>query len=334
MEEVKVSVVVPTYNRPNEVKTLLLDLYSQSKPPSEIIVVDDSTDDRVSSVVRSLYNMFTSRGIRLYYTKNYGMKKSLTVARNVGLKLSSDDSLFVVFLDDDVRLPKAYLESIINLFLEKENVVLAGAYDINEYNFIKKEMEYEKTWLKIYETIFKIFETSGYITMNYIQLIKSPHIIDLPVRFLGGCNMVLRKDKILDSGILFDENLSRYSFREDLVFSHNIYKKFGLGSVILTKRTYVRHMVSETARYYPEKSMLKWRQYVYTYYEIKGYHPIKSRLGLLRAITGELLLRAMQHYGRNTSSLFIGLLEDLWSLFKSGAIAYGLVRPKLLKDKV
>src|SRR2546422_872849 len=91
---VKVSVIIPTFNRPH-----LLPRAAESALRAgrdvEVIVVDDASADRTASVCAALPDI---KYVRL--DRNQGVAG----ARNVGLLESTGD--FVAFLDDDdLRLP-------------------------------------------------------------------------------------------------------------------------------------------------------------------------------------------------------------------------------------
>ncbi len=85
-----VSVLIPTYNRAELLPETLDSILSQSRPPAEVIVVDDgSTDGTRAAAAR-----FGSR-IRYHYQPNSGVCR----ARNLAASLASGD--FLAFCDSD-----------------------------------------------------------------------------------------------------------------------------------------------------------------------------------------------------------------------------------------
>lgn len=92
-----VTVIVPTFNRAHYLGEALDSLLSQSRVPSEIIVVDDGSTDDTGAVV-SAY-----RDPVRYIRKENGGKAS---AVNVGLAASRGDLIYV-FDDDDIAYPDA-----------------------------------------------------------------------------------------------------------------------------------------------------------------------------------------------------------------------------------
>ena len=99
----KVSVIIPTFNRPHLLpRTVNSALEAGSNV--EVIVVDDASSDETASVCRSLRNI---KYVRL------DLNRGVAAARNEGLRAISSE--YVSFLDDDdLRLPSS-LDAQINL---------------------------------------------------------------------------------------------------------------------------------------------------------------------------------------------------------------------------
>ncbi len=85
-----VSVVLTTYNRIGLVEQALSSVLDQERPPDEVIVVDDGSDDgtpyRLSRFGKNIFYV---------YTRNRG----ISAARNIGVRLSRGKT--IAFLDSD-----------------------------------------------------------------------------------------------------------------------------------------------------------------------------------------------------------------------------------------
>ena len=91
-----ISVIVPTYNRAQQLPRALDSILCQSCSPKEIIVVDDGSTDETSALMTSEYPE-----IVFIQQQNTGVSS----ARNVGIKRASGD--WIAFLDsDDEWLPE------------------------------------------------------------------------------------------------------------------------------------------------------------------------------------------------------------------------------------
>jgi GT2 family glycosyltransferase len=92
----KISVVVPTYNRRDLLKRALLSIFSQTSLPAEVTVIDDGSTDGTELMLRREFPQ-----VNYYYQENLGV----SAARNLGIQQANGD--WVAFLDsDDEWLPE------------------------------------------------------------------------------------------------------------------------------------------------------------------------------------------------------------------------------------
>ena len=85
----KVSVVIPTFNRATLLERAIWSVFSQSKKVDEIIVIDDGSTDNTKDVIKKFPTL------KYFYFKNQGV----SFARNEGIKLSTNR--WIAFLDSD-----------------------------------------------------------------------------------------------------------------------------------------------------------------------------------------------------------------------------------------
>jgi len=91
----KISVVVPTYNRRELLKRALLSVFSQTMLPTEVTVIDDGSTDGTELMLRREFPQ-----VNYYYQENLGV----SAARNLGIQQATGD--WLAFLDsDDEWLP-------------------------------------------------------------------------------------------------------------------------------------------------------------------------------------------------------------------------------------
>src|SRR5581483_7648961 len=102
ISQVTISVVIPTHNRALLLQRALRSVVAQSRPPDEILVVDDGSTDDTAEVVRRF------ESVTYLHQENAGA----SAARNHGVSVACGD--FIAFLDsDDVWFPE-YLERMAN----------------------------------------------------------------------------------------------------------------------------------------------------------------------------------------------------------------------------
>jgi len=109
-----VSIIIPTYNRPNETKRAIESVYSQDYTNYEVIVIDDGSSDETVNVVKKVadYRVSIYRNI-----KNSGV----SVSRNLGIKLAEGD--FLCFLDSDDEWLPGKLTNQLNHIADLPNTV-------------------------------------------------------------------------------------------------------------------------------------------------------------------------------------------------------------------
>ena len=101
--EILFSIIVPVYNRPDEVADLLASLDAQTDRGFEIILVEDGS----TVPCRPQAEAYKSRMRLKYYYKEH---EGRSIARNYGIVRADGD--FLVFVDSDCVLPPDYIASL------------------------------------------------------------------------------------------------------------------------------------------------------------------------------------------------------------------------------
>ena len=121
----KVSVIIPTFNRPHLLPRAVESAFGAGREV-EVIVVDDASTDRTAGVCAALQGI---KYVRL--DRNQGVAG----ARNVGLLESTGD--FVAFLDDDdLRLPGSLDHQISLLEADPEAGFVVGGVFLADQNCV------------------------------------------------------------------------------------------------------------------------------------------------------------------------------------------------------
>ena len=90
------SIIVPVYNRPDEVSDLLASLSQQTCKDFEIVLVEDGSTVRCADAVARYES---SVDIHYYYKENEGR----SIARNYGMERAS--GRYFIFFDYDCVIP-------------------------------------------------------------------------------------------------------------------------------------------------------------------------------------------------------------------------------------
>lgn len=100
----KFSVIVPVYNRIDEVRDLLESLLSQTSRNFEAIIVEDGS----TQPCREVCEEYSAKGldIKYFYKENEGR----SIARNYGMERATGD--WFIFFDSDCVIPPGYFETL------------------------------------------------------------------------------------------------------------------------------------------------------------------------------------------------------------------------------
>ncbi|GGB81089.1 glycosyltransferase [Dyadobacter sediminis] len=133
----KYSVIIPVYNRPDELQELLECLALQTYRNFEVIIIEDGSRIKCDEVVRNFQNKLD---IRYYYKENGGQG----FARNHGFERASGD--YFILLDSDALIEPDYLQIVENK-LNKSYVDLYGGPDTDHPSFtpVQKAISYSMT---------------------------------------------------------------------------------------------------------------------------------------------------------------------------------------------
>lgn len=135
------SIIVPTYNRKDEIEELLKSLIVLDFPPDrfELIVADDGSNDNTDSLME-LYQESVPFRLKLVRQQNKGPG----AARNLGMKNASGD--FFVFVDSDCTVSSDWLKAI-NKAIDRRQADAFGGPDSFRDDFppLLKAINYSMT---------------------------------------------------------------------------------------------------------------------------------------------------------------------------------------------
>jgi len=181
----KVSVIIPTHNRPDLLPKAIKSVLNQSYQDFEVIVVDDGLEIRAESIVKKVNDS------RIVYIQ-HETERGGAAARNTGIKAAQGE--FIAFLDDDDEwLPKK-LEIQMSRFRDTNqevgfcfSAVKIVKNKVEEFNYVPEGIA------NYYEDIlrrFKGFLTSTLIVKKYVfnkvgifdELLPSHQEVDLMIK--------------------------------------------------------------------------------------------------------------------------------------------------------
>lgn len=131
------SIIIPLYNRPQEIDELLNTLTLQTYTQFEVLVIEDGSVKDAKAVVEKYINKLD---IKYFFKPNEGQG----FARNYGFERAKGD--FFVIFDSDCLIPEDYLETVRN-YLFEHKLDAYGGPDAAHKSFtpVQKAISYAMT---------------------------------------------------------------------------------------------------------------------------------------------------------------------------------------------
>ncbi len=221
MSKYILSVIIPTYNRKEMLKSCLDSLFKQTYPEDkyEIIVVDDGSTDGTKELVKALqkdnYNLryFKQKKMNMFPAWDYGVSKS--------------SGEIIVFIDDDCLVSCDFLEKIVNCF--------------EKYHYISACVGYE---IPVFKN--KVFEPlNNYYKLQYKRMPKQDIIYSqlTPKALLASNRCAIKKDIFINVGG-FDSKFDNLTGGGDYDLGFKMLKKNY--KICFTNKVFVYHWQRDT----------------------------------------------------------------------------------------
>jgi len=218
----KISVIIPTKDRVDDVIACLESILVQTVPPDEILVVDGSDTENLNAEVKLRFS--GNAKIKYIHTK-----PGLTRQRNIGVNASSGD--IIVFVDDDVVLEKDCLKEIVHVFDAYPENIGGVTANVVERCQIEDKLSFSG---KLKDAIARFLQSVFFLTKwgngkfqlsGFPTLIKSGTVDKITCcEFLFGHCMAFRKE--LFNEFRFNEDLYECRYAEDDEFAYRVSRKY------------------------------------------------------------------------------------------------------------
>lgn len=208
----KMSLIICTKNRIDDMRRLFETIDIQSSIPEEIIIVDSSNNTDTENFIKGIKNNFES-DIRYFHTE-----PGLTYQRNYGINQATGDVIF--FTDDDGLFDKDYFLELIKCY-DDESVGGVGPRITNCVMKSRISSFLRDMFLFSRANGDGVLQSSGFPAFQHasnMDRIKETEIIG------GFCSY---RKKVFEK-FRFDENLRGYAFMEDVDFSYRVSREFKL----------------------------------------------------------------------------------------------------------
>lgn len=280
----RMSVIVPTRNRPDDLQELLRCLCAQRRAPHEVIVVDGSSIGSAKNTAKAFRLRFRSRGCRLKYVR--GGYDGLPAARNLGVRYASGEA--VLFLDDDTLPDREQIDALTE-FLEDNPLALGLQTRVERLGITSQHGFAHRLWNATCKTLMLSYTEENRMSVRRSAERVTPGTLRrvVPAQALFGCSFCFRRSVF--ERFKFDVNLKRWGYLEDLDFSYRVYRSHP-NSLYAIPNALVLHKASPTSRM-PNEQVVNMNT-VYRFYVFFKNISRDSRLNLsafLWAQIGRLL---------------------------------------------
>lgn len=242
MKNKTVSLIIPTYNKPERLRITLVSVLNLALDfPLEVVIVNDGSTNETAEILKTFEKDRKRHAYltaKIYHTANAGRSS----ARNYGICNSSGEIL--IFIDDDLVLHQDFVINHLKYHVDKNIVVHGQIFSLPYLKFFKDPVNgtlineqknlgaLENALLDLYNIKNNIYE-SVYRTSRLNKFekdIKNLYSCTVPeesdVRWIGfvGGNVSVEKQNILKAG-MFDPMLGHQWGCEDLELGYRLYKE-------------------------------------------------------------------------------------------------------------
>ena len=213
----KIGFVVPTKDRPTDLRKMLQSLSDQSIHPKQVVIVDAS-EESVEKITAEF------RQLNINYIRHPW--PSASKQRNMGIKAVNPDIELIGFLDDDIVFEAGAMDKMLSFWRQAPEDIGGCAFNLKN-PVLRSELALKRSSLAdllgIYSRKKGIVMPSGWHTLTGTV---SKTIF---VQWLPSGASVWRKNIL--KNLRFDEYFDGYSYLEDLDFSFSVSKSHRLAVV-------------------------------------------------------------------------------------------------------
>ncbi|HWT05975.1 MAG TPA: glycosyltransferase family 2 protein [Xanthomonadales bacterium] len=256
----RVSLVVPSKNRPAEIVRCLASVFAHSDSIAEIVVVDQSGTP---------YELAADPRVTHLYRPELG---GLTAARNAGIDRATGD--VVLFMDDDCTFESDVVSIVRDAFARAGDVVGVQP-EIVDRDYAPPPISH------------RVFGHGFFDSHTFM----APGAAEL--RRMSGCAMAFRASVFANER--FDESLHGYCYGEDWDFSLRAKRH---GRLVLAPDARVEHRPSPNNRFDHRRALeTRWTNFNYIYRKLRAQTSPLDRAWYLWWALGETLQWLRFGYG-------------------------------------
>ncbi len=234
-----VSIITPTYNRPQLLKCAIESVLSQNYKNFEHIIINDGGVD-VSPIV----DIFNDKRLKLInLKKNYGR----SIVRNIGLKHAKGD--IIAYLDDDVLFLPNHLSLAVD-FLKKNWKEFSACFTANYYTY-EDIINGKRIIIERKKRILKDINFDNLFVSNFIDLNSLVHKRELYTKYKIQFNPVLKVYVDWDFVLNIIKNKLKIKYIPKITHDYRIRLKPDNVSHPKSSKKYILHYTKLIYKFHP-----------------------------------------------------------------------------------
>ena len=263
----KISVIVPIYNRLEHFRALFICLLRQNRQIDELIITDDGSSQQILDYIADLIPKASFK-IKHIYQEDKGFRK--TRALNNGVINSEGE--FLVFCDQDLIFGEEYIEYM-EKNIKKGCFLLCRPISVNEEekDIILKKIELSNKYEELLKPLPKDYLESVNKTLKTDRKRRILNILKLSkrgIKLVGMSYAVMKSDYLKVNG--YDENYNGWG-EEDDDFGNRLYVAGVKGKELKTPNMQIhlwhysdptkKHSMNEEYYYKRKKEIFSNKEY-------------------------------------------------------------------------
>ncbi len=291
----KLAIVVPTKDRPDDLRKLLLSITSQTSKPDQLIVVDGSNPD-IQHVVADF------PWLDIDYVRVY--PPSLSQQRNAGMQQLKPDITLAGYLDDDIVLEPLAIDVMLKFWSGAPADIGGAAFNITNAS--------PANWVHLKKLFLIDSPRPGRMLSSGFPSTIGFQVSNIDADWLYGGATVWRREIVNSHG--YDEWFLGTGFMEDVDFSYTVRKTAQLMVVAGARLAHYSHPLK------PGRDVLlgKWqivnRMYLVRKHRDRGLSVAAAWLanaGIAVLNVATALLRMRPNYWSRAKGNISGMLSEL-----------------------
>ena len=232
---IRVTAVIPTLNRPEDLSNAVKSILRQSRLPDELVIIDQSTGTDSEVLIKGLFENDGDEDelIKLIYVRDRSIS-GLVHAKKAAVAVGSGD--IMMFLEDDVILSTDYIFNMIQGFFDHPEM-------LGSCGIITNVKSYSRLRLALFNLFHRGIFFDRRVSVNYGPKRWSGQMIQST--YLSGGVSAFRR--CVFESVKFDTKNGFFE-REDVDFSFRAVRLFGKEKFFINTSARLEHLKSEVNR--------------------------------------------------------------------------------------